>query len=157
MISELTKEQIENLLHEEIVGHLGCHADGKTYVVPISYAYDGEFIIAYTHEGMKIQMMRKNPNVCFQVDDKKNLDKWRSVVLWGQFEEVTNQDDRANALKALTNRNLPLISSETMHIGSTWPFTNINPNSLKGIMFRIRIQEKTGRFEESRKSPYYAT
>lgn len=157
MINKLTPEQIENLLHEELVGHLGCHADGKTYVVPISYAYDDNSIIAHTHEGMKIEMMRKNPAVCFQVDDKKNLDKWRSVIIWGKFEEIIQEKERAEALKILMARSLPLITSETMHLGSTWPFPNGGADSIKGIFFRIRIQEKTGRFEETRKAPYYAT
>jgi uncharacterized protein len=157
MISQLTSSQIETLLHEQLVGHLGCHADGRTYVVPISYAFDGAYVIAHTHDGMKIQMMRKNPEVCFQVEDRNNLDKWRSVILWGKFEEVTNEEERAAALKVLTSRNLPLISSETMHLGPTWPFTTKTSEAIRGIVFRIRIQEMTGRFEESRKSPFYAS
>lgn len=38
MLKNLSKEQIEIVISENIVGRLGCHADGKTYAVPVSYA-----------------------------------------------------------------------------------------------------------------------
>jgi hypothetical protein len=38
MFKNLSKEQIEIVISENIVGRLGCHADGKTYVIPVSYA-----------------------------------------------------------------------------------------------------------------------
>ena len=38
MVGWLSPAEIEELLHTELVAHLGCHADGRTYVVPITYA-----------------------------------------------------------------------------------------------------------------------
>lgn len=38
----------------------------------------------------KIEMMRKNPKVCFEVDDIKNIFSWKSVIAWGTFEEITD-------------------------------------------------------------------
>ena len=37
MVGWLSPAEIEDLLHTELVAHLGCHADGRTYVVPITY------------------------------------------------------------------------------------------------------------------------
>jgi len=34
--------------------------------------------------------MRKNPEVCFQLDVIENLASWRSVICWGTFEELTD-------------------------------------------------------------------
>jgi nitroimidazol reductase NimA-like FMN-containing flavoprotein (pyridoxamine 5'-phosphate oxidase superfamily) len=62
-VEDLTREGIDELLREEIVGRIGCHADGETYVVPVIYAYDGEAFYAYSIEGKKIRMMRENPSV----------------------------------------------------------------------------------------------
>lgn len=73
MLGKLESKQIEKVLNNNIVGRIGCHADGTTYVVPISYAYDGTYIYGRTMEGMKVNIMRKNPNVCFEVDDMKNM------------------------------------------------------------------------------------
>ena len=37
-IEELTPDEIEGFLAEQIVGRIGCHHDGSTYVVPVIYA-----------------------------------------------------------------------------------------------------------------------
>jgi len=61
MLGILETDQIEDLLGSQVVGRIGCHADDLTYVVPVSYAYDGSCIYAHSEEGMKIAIMRKNP------------------------------------------------------------------------------------------------
>jgi nitroimidazol reductase NimA-like FMN-containing flavoprotein (pyridoxamine 5'-phosphate oxidase superfamily) len=69
------------------VGRLGCSTDGKMYIVPVTFVYDGTYIYAHSKEGLKIKMMRNNPSVCFEVDIIDNLTNWRSVILWGEYEE----------------------------------------------------------------------
>ena len=147
MLSKLTDTEIEELLGRQVVGRLGCHADGKTYVIPISYAYDGKYIYCHTEEGMKIDFMRKNPDICLQVDNIDNLAHWQSVILWGKFEELTEKHERNLALETLTKRKLSTISSNVAHLYPLWPFTSEDLNEVGGIVFRILPVEKTGRYE----------
>jgi uncharacterized protein len=42
---------------------------------------------------------------------------------------------------------LPEIASETVKISPQWPFPTDDFSKIKGIIFRIGITEKTGRFE----------
>lgn len=149
MIGELTPAQVEELLQAEIVGRIGCHHNGKTYIVPVSYAYDGTYIYVHTHEGMKIEFMRKNPDICFQVDHLNDMANWRSVIAWGTYEELPEGDARTQAIQTLLNRRLPLVSSVTTHLGATWPFASESDTKVNGIVFRIGLQEKTGRFEST--------
>jgi nitroimidazol reductase NimA-like FMN-containing flavoprotein (pyridoxamine 5'-phosphate oxidase superfamily) len=95
-IEELAPDEIETLLHEELVGRIGCHAGGQTYVVPIIYAYDGEAVYVASREGRKLRMMRANPAVCFEID-RYERGSWRSVIAQGRFEEL----DGAAAERAL--------------------------------------------------------
>lgn len=157
MFGKLSLEEIEQLLTHQLVGRLGCHAEGVTYVVPISYVYDGTFIYCHTYEGMKLNMMRKNPSVCFEVDNTKNLADWQSVVAWGKFEELPEGNDRTEALKKLEARALPLLSSETMHLDAQWPFISADIDRIEGIVFRIRLVEKTGRFEKTANKYFFAS
>src|ERR1043166_7929179 len=108
MFEKMTTEEIEQLLKQQVVGRIGCYGYGLTYVVPISYAYDGKNIYCHTLEGMKVDMMRKNPQVCFEVDNTKNLANWKSVIAWGSFEELPAGTDRSEAIKMLRERKLPL-------------------------------------------------
>jgi nitroimidazol reductase NimA-like FMN-containing flavoprotein (pyridoxamine 5'-phosphate oxidase superfamily) len=156
MFGNLEKKEIEELLNSQIIGRLGCHADGLTYVVPMSYAYDGEYIYGHTLEGMKVNIMRKNPQVCFEVDSMQDMANWKSVVGWGVFEELKSEQERNAALKHLVDRVLPIISSETTHLSPQWPFPAGDPKEIKGIVFRIKLVEKTGRFESNATAAYIA-
>lgn len=148
MFGELDPDQIELLLQHLIVGRIGCHADGVTYIVPISYAYDGESVFMHTFEGMKINIMRKNPQVCFQVEEMASMANWKSVVAWGTFEEITDLQEQNRALNLLTHRVFPIRVSKTVHLTSSWPFESEKDLPVvDGIVCRIRLTKKTGRFE----------
>jgi uncharacterized protein len=148
MFGNLNSEEIESLLHHQLIGRIGCHWDNMTYVVPISYAYDGEFIYAITHEGMKINFMRQNRQVCFEVEDIRELSNWQTAICWGQFEELANRTERHSGIDILYHRQLPIITSDTTKLSPTWPFRPANIDAIKGVVFRIRITRKTGKFEK---------
>lgn len=154
MFEKLTDEQIKEVLSNNIIGRLGCHADKKTYVVPISYAYNDDYMYARTFEGLKIDMMRKNPDVCFQVDEMKSMADWKSVIIWGTFEELKTKALREKGLKILLSRTLPVISSEMVKFTSEWPFPSNDLAEIKGIVFRIHIKKMTGRLEKPEKDMY---
>ncbi len=157
MFGKLDSTEINQLIARQLVGRIGCHADGITYVVPISYAYDGTDFYAYSGKGLKMDMMKKNPKVCFQLDDTRDLSNWQSVICWGEFEELTGKEERMYALHLLNNRVVPVLSSQTMHITPEWPFPLDKNETIDGIFFRIRAAEKTGRFEKSSAHYFFAT
>jgi uncharacterized protein len=148
MIKALDPVQIDNLISKQVIGRLGCHADGEIYVVPIGYVYDGEYIYGHTYEGRKIQMMRKNPEICFEVDDLADLGNWKSVIAWGHFEEITDHDQRKKALQLILEKIHPLVISETILLSPDWPFVTTELERIKGIVYRIRLDKKTGRYEK---------
>jgi nitroimidazol reductase NimA-like FMN-containing flavoprotein (pyridoxamine 5'-phosphate oxidase superfamily) len=156
MIGEMNLYETEKLLKTEIVGRLACHAEGITYIVPISYAYADGYIYGHSFDGMKIEMMRKNPNVCFQTDRMENMANWKSVVAWGKFEEVKAKSDRKEALEKLLERHLPILSSQTVHLTPHWPFPPEEINEIQGIVFRIKVEKMTGRFEKTVSNAVFA-
>lgn len=147
MLGRLSTDAMDNLLKAEVIGRIGCHADNRTYVVPISYVYDGINIYAHAQEGLKLELMRQNPEVCFEVDDVRDMSNWQSVICWGKFEEIKEPQEKKNALKMLLDRRLPILSSSHTHIGSAWPFME-DEEEVDGVFFRIVIRERSGRFEK---------
>jgi len=119
------------------------------YVVPISYGYDGTCLYGHSIKGMKTDMMEENPKVCFQVMLMENMANWRSVVAWGEYAEITNEKERHRALAVLLQRHRPAIPSETLQLTEEWPFISDHPNDIDGIVFKIFLSKKTGRFEHS--------
>lgn len=153
MLGKLNTIEIEDLLKSQVIGRIGCHADNTTFIVPISYVYDGESIYAHTKEGLKLNLMRKNPDVCFEVDEMKDMANWKSVIAWGDFQELKDSSERNKGLQLLVNRILPLVSSETTHLFPDWPFASDDISKIRGVVFRIRLKEKSGRFESNYASP----
>jgi nitroimidazol reductase NimA-like FMN-containing flavoprotein (pyridoxamine 5'-phosphate oxidase superfamily) len=149
MLGELSREQIEHLLHSEVVGHLGCYAEGRTYVVPVNYAYDGEYIYGHAAEGMKLRMMRANPEVCFQVDRREGLSNWQSVVAWGRFEELSGPA-ATRAMDLLLDRLLPLTAQggAALTTDRTQRGLAAETSPEDRYLYRISLHERTGRFEQ---------
>ncbi len=150
MFGKLTSVEIEEVLRHQIIGRIACHANDMSYIVPISYAYDGECVYAHTFEGLKINLMRKNPEVCFQTDVMENMANWKSVIAWGKFKELTKESERNEGIQKLMARKISDIASETVKLSPIWPFASDEYSTeVDGIIFSIRLDEKTGRFEKS--------
>lgn len=148
MLGTLSPAEIEDLLQAEVVARIGCHAQGRTYVVPVTYAYDGEGLLIQSADGLKLRMMRENPRVCVEVDHIDNLANWRSVIAWGRFEELLG-DDAVAGLARLHARLRPLTVSETTPHAATLAAgeTIVRSGNGHAAIYRIHLLEKTGRFE----------
>jgi nitroimidazol reductase NimA-like FMN-containing flavoprotein (pyridoxamine 5'-phosphate oxidase superfamily) len=149
MLGVLTKTQSEQILRSEVFGRIGCYADGRVYVVPVTYAFDGAYIYAHSKEGLKIQMMRKNPKVCFQVDRMENMANWRSVIVWGKYEELNTKRSQENAMKIVKDRLTPLVLSESVVPSHSVPDPRRVVKELKAVAYRISVIEVTGRYEKN--------
>ena len=149
MLGNLNNRQIEHVLHSLIIGRIGCHTDNKTYIVPITYAYDGTYIYGHTKEGMKIDMMRKNPFVCFEVDDMENMSNWRSVIAWGKFEELKVPEQRIEGIRILEDTVMPYMTGETTISHSMIDAQQKTIEAMQGVVYRIKLTEKTGRYEKT--------
>lgn len=149
MLGHLNSKQIEHVLHRSIIGRIGCHADNRTYVVPVTYAYDGTYIYGHTKEGLKIEMMRKKPMVCFEVDVMENMSNWRSVIAWGKFEELKTPQQRKKGMKILMDALMPLLTGVTTINHSMSDSHQKTIEAMKGVVYRIDLTEKTGRYEKT--------
>ena len=149
MLGELNEQQIDALLKEQVTGRIACHANGVTYIIPVNYVFDGTYIYGHSSAGKKIEMMRHNPQVCFEVDEIQSIFKWRSVVAWGKFEEVTDIAEKQRIMQGIIHRIMPLSVNPTNH-----PSHGITENEgdvgvdVELIVYRIAITKKTGRFEQ---------
>src|SRR4051794_33583765 len=104
MVGLLSEDEIEALLRQRRVGRIGCCIDDRPYVVPVDFAYDGSAVYVVSGPGRKIDAMRTDPRVCFEVDEIDESDGtlvWRSVIADGVYVELTDDDGRRAALTLL--------------------------------------------------------
>jgi hypothetical protein len=150
MIKMLEKKKCLELLRENYVGHLGFISQSAPFVVPITYYYDAEHhsIISYSGEGHKIDGMRQNRLVSMEVDEIKTVNQWQSVLVQGEFEELSGLDAKyllhefAEGVKRIilqkekeSHRFIGEFSSKISAYG--------NP-----IVYGIKIAEITGKFRD---------
>lgn len=139
MIGELTSMEIDHLLRTQQVGRLGVYGEGRVYIFPLAYGYDGEAIYLHSHEGLKVRLMRAHPEVCFEVEDIVSPAHWRTVLVHGTFEELIDEAARDAAMAAIVGQGKqPLVPSTAPYIEG--------PERI--VIYRIVITEVTGRFEQ---------
>lgn len=150
MLGELNNERLEELLKSQLLGRIGCHADGITYIVPVHYVYEAPYVYANSGDGMKVSLMRKNPEVCFEVDRVEDFFNWQSAICWGTFEEITDVHESQAAMEKLIHRVEPYLSAaEDAH--PSHGIADLASDIGTGrelVLYRIKLNKLTGRFEK---------
>ena len=110
----MTRNEIEALLAKALVGRLGtCNRD-EPYVVPICFLHVENKIYFHSRpEGKKLENMKVNPRVCFQVDEYNLAPSprpcdfsmhYRSVIIFGRVRFLKDAKERLKALNAMLDK-----------------------------------------------------
>ena len=78
--------------------------------------------------------MRQAPQICLQVDEVKDDYNWRSVIAFGEYEEVTEPAERERLMGAMFQRLPHLTPVES----------RMTEGQAEVIVFRLRIDRLTG-------------
>jgi len=148
MIAVLDKSEIDDLLRTQVFARLGCYANGESYVVPVAYVFDPgrTRLVMQSKPGKKIEMMRQNPQVCFEIDAAASLTEWRSAIVWGHFEELQGAT-ALEALGLLVDRFRPLLD-EARQLGQSPTPPRLRHELARDIIYCIHIERVTGRWED---------
>lgn len=110
------KEDILPILKQADTCRIGFAVDNVPYIVCMNYGYEwgDEFPILYFHcakEGRKLEFMKQNNYVCFQLDTDHELEyihekvhctmHYSSIVGMGFLEVVESEDERKKGLDLL--------------------------------------------------------
>lgn len=143
IIKELDKQQMQSLLATNRLGRLACVEDGQPYVVPITFAFSDGHLYSFSMPGQKLDWMRHNPKVCVQVDEFSHAREWKSVVVYGLYEELPDRIGH----KHQRERAWSLLSQHA----SWWEPGALKPAPLpvatasSHVFYRILIGSMTGR------------
>ena len=135
-MTKLLEDESRALLSACRIGRLGCIDNGEPYVVPINYVFEDESVYSHSLPGRKIEALRAHPRACLQVDEIENGFRWRSVIAYGNFEEIRVPSERRSILSKLLAR-FPLLTP----VESVMAQDAGAPDS---VVFRIRIDRITG-------------
>jgi len=141
-IHEMTIDECYSALQKASVGRLGCALNNQPYVVPINFAFDGSCLYGFTTLGQKVEWLRANPLVSFEIDEVTGHNNWMSIILFGRYEELPDQAEyekpRIKAHALLQKR---AMWWEPAYISQQH---RDQPHSLTPIFYRIHIDKMTG-------------
>ncbi|EJC84224.1 putative flavin-nucleotide-binding protein [Rhizobium leguminosarum bv. trifolii WSM2297] len=95
-LREMSDDDCIEFLGNHTFGHLGCNGEQYPYLVPIHYAYEGRRLFMFSMPGLKIDRLRANPLASFQAEELHQDRRWKSVLVQGRFEELTDNPQRRN-------------------------------------------------------------
>lgn len=143
IILELSRDECLSLLKTGRVGRLAMTDGGQPYVVPISFAFDGEALYGFTLPGRKLELMRADARVALLVESHAADGAWQSVLVEGRFEElpdaVGTKREREKAIQALIER------PDWWLPGALKPMYPPQVDDRRHVFFRIRIERLSGR------------
>jgi len=146
VIRELKQHESLALLVRNHVGRLAFSFHDRVDIQPVSYVYEAGWIYGRTSEGAKLVTLAHSHWVAFEVDEVRGTLDWESVVVRGSFHRIDPEgspDDQAAFTYAL--RLVRTIVPDT--------FTPRDPVPHRTLLFRIALEEVTGRRAEGGSGP----
>lgn len=146
----LTKEQIDDLFKRAEVGRLGTFSsNGFPYVLPMHFVYvDNKIYMHGLPKGKKIDNIKFNSNVCFEVDEMLSLlyegvenpcdvnTEFNSIIVEGKASLVSDFDEKKMALSSIVVKFTPHLVDKEL------PSKMINGTAV----IKIDILECVGRY-----------
>jgi uncharacterized protein len=109
--------EIEEIIRRTDVCRLAFAHENFPYIVTMNFGYTNDpeqlFYFHCAREGKKLDMMRRNNYVCFEMDTDHQIIKgiracdwgmrFTSVIGYGNIAEVTEKDERISGLNSIMN------------------------------------------------------
>ena len=114
--NEITQQSdIESMIYQSTVCRIGMCDHNIPYIVPLCFGYrNGRIYVHSSLKGRKIDILRKNRNVCFEFDHNakvvkaENACKWgmkyQSVIGFGIASFIEDPGDKRDALEIIMNQ-----------------------------------------------------
>lgn len=106
------KSVLEEILKQPQICRLGITDNAEPYILPFNYGYNDNCIYIHSApEGKKINLLKNNPKVCFEIEQENKLIKgdiackwstlYRSIVGYGTVEIVTDFKEKTRGLEII--------------------------------------------------------
>ena len=135
---------IEEIIKKALICRLGLSDGENPYIVPLSFGYKDKTLYFHSAaKGKKINIIRKNPRVCFEIDINSEIIKaedackwsmrYQSVIGYGKAVLLQNTDEKREALKVIMSQ----YSDRQYHF--------IDKEIQKLAVIKLEIEDMTGK------------
>lgn len=137
-------EELEDVIRRAEVCRLGMVDEGEPYVVPMNFGYqDGYLYFHCAKEGRKLDVLRRNPRACFELEAGVRLvegdspcrwsTSYESVIGWGTADIIMDEEEVRKGLEVLMSH-----YTEGPH--------DFDPRSLsQTVLIKVKVERMTGK------------
>ena len=112
------RREIDEIIEKAPLCRLGLCCDNVPYVVPVSFGYRGDCLYFHSaKQGKKMDMIRANPRVCFEIDmgvEAIEADqpcdwgmKYASVIGFGRAAVLEDPEEKEQGLNVIMEHYSP--------------------------------------------------
>lgn len=111
----LDEKESRDLLTGAFYGRLALSDHDRPYIVPVNFVFSGEALYIHSaNKGAKLDVLKANPNVCFEASEPERLVKgdkpcqygvrYWSVLAFGTACIVDDPEEKQRALELLARK-----------------------------------------------------
>ena len=140
VIRDLAPDECAAVLARGWVGRLAFAFRDRVDIQPVHYVFEDGWVYGRTSQGAKLETMRHNPWVAFEVDEIHAPFDWTSVVVKGSFHRLDDDEDASPRTRLAREHALELLRGLTPRTLAPG-----DPTPWRHVLFRISVDHVTGR------------
>ena len=138
------KSQLEAIIKNARVCRLAMIDQDTPYIVPLNFGYqDGVLYFHSAAQGRMIDLLKMNPNVCFEMDELISLKKAKQACDWGAAFKSIVGTGRAGFVESMDEKKKALDIIMAQYSGRSFDY----PDEMleKTSVIKVKIKEMTGK------------
>lgn len=139
------KKLMESILERATVCRVGLSENNVPYIVPVNFGYRDNCLYFHSaKEGKKIDMIRKNNNVCFEIDVDNEIVKGKNACGWSMKYYSIIGFGKAFLVEGFEGKRKALdIIVEHYSSKSSFEYPEETVNSI--AIIKVKIESMTGK------------
>jgi nitroimidazol reductase NimA-like FMN-containing flavoprotein (pyridoxamine 5'-phosphate oxidase superfamily) len=139
-----SKEEIESVIQNALVCRLGMADENGPYIVPLSFGYrESSLFFHSAKEGRKLDILKKNNKVCFEIDTDHEIVKSEKACKWGMKYKSVIGFGNAFIIEDMESKKTALDVIMGHYSGRSFEFEEKEMSRF--IIIKVEIESMTGK------------
>ena len=139
--------EIEAIIHQSDVCRLAMADEAGPYIVPLNFGFSDDSLYFHSaHKGRKIDILKKNPRVCFEFDLGVKIISGEKACDWGTYFKSVIGFGKARFVKDIEAKKKALNVIMNHYAGKSFEYTGTDVD--KVAIIRVDIEQMTGKRAE---------
>ena len=139
-----SRDEIESIINKAFVCRLAMADENGPYIVPLSFGYrEGSLYFHCAKEGRKLDILKKNKRVCFEIDTGQEIVESEKACKWGMKYKSVIGFGNALFIEDMESKKTALNIIMRHYSGRSFEFEEKEVKRV--VIFKVEIESMTGK------------